>query len=61
LATKLVVSPENGHAGLQEDEVILQFGKIGKDLFTMDYQYPISSFQAFAICLNSFATTVACE
>ncbi|KAG5080193.1 hypothetical protein JHK86_004258 [Glycine max] len=58
LATKLVVSPENGHAGLQEDEVILQFGKIGKDLFTMDYQYPISSFQAFAICLNSFATTV---
>ncbi|KAG4929300.1 hypothetical protein JHK82_046361 [Glycine max] len=58
---QLAVSPENGHAGLQEDEVILQFGKIGKDLFTMDYRYPISAFQAFAICLSSFATTVACE
>ena len=58
---QLAVSPENGHAGPQEDEVILQFGKVGKDLFTMDYRYPISAFQAFAICLSSFATTVACE
>ncbi|XP_020226763.1 tubby-like F-box protein 3 isoform X1 [Cajanus cajan] len=58
---QLAAFPENGHAGPQEDEVILQFGKVGKDLFTMDYRYPISAFQAFAICLSSFATTVACE
>ncbi|KAL2339082.1 hypothetical protein Fmac_013528 [Flemingia macrophylla] len=58
---QLAALPENGHAGPQEDEVILQFGKVGKDLFTMDYRYPISAFQAFAICLSSFATTVACE
>ncbi|ESW26218.1 hypothetical protein PHAVU_003G100700 [Phaseolus vulgaris] len=51
----------NGHAEPQEDDVILQFGKVGKDMFTMDYRYPISAFQAFAICLSSFATTVACE
>eukprot|EP00897_Mesotaenium_endlicherianum_P002210 jgi/Mesen1/2016/ME000148S01117 len=41
--------------------VILQFGKIAKDTFTMDYRYPLSAFQAFAICLSSFDTRVACE
>ncbi|XP_078445827.1 tubby-like F-box protein 10 [Wolffia australiana] len=43
------------------DKTILQFGKIGKDLFTMDYRYPLSAFQAFAICLSSFDTKLACE
>jgi hypothetical protein len=43
------------------DKVILQFGKIGKDIFTMDYRYPLSAFQAFAICLSSFDTKLACE
>jgi hypothetical protein len=27
----------------------------------MDYRYPISAFQAFAICLSSFDTKIACE
>ncbi|XP_035541783.1 tubby-like F-box protein 8 [Juglans regia] len=43
------------------DKVILQFGKVGKDIFTMDYRYPLSAFQAFAICLSSFDTKLACE
>ncbi len=43
------------------DKVLLQFGKIGKDMFTMDYRYPLSAFQAFAICLSSFDTKLACE
>ncbi|KAF7153405.1 hypothetical protein RHSIM_Rhsim01G0280200 [Rhododendron simsii] len=59
---QLVASVEDGAAGQQEHEnVILQFGKVGKDVFTMDYQYPISAFQAFAICLSSFDTKIACE
>lgn len=45
----------------EQDKVILQFGKIGKDIFTMDYRYPLSAFQAFAICLSSFDTKPACE
>ncbi|KAG0462980.1 hypothetical protein HPP92_021456 [Vanilla planifolia] len=45
----------------QEKGVILQFGKIGKNVFTMDYRYPLSAFQAFAICLSSFDTKPACE
>eukprot|EP00249_Psilotum_nudum_P019681 c27368_g1_i3 orf=474-1727(+) len=43
------------------EKVILQFGKIGKDTFTMDYRFPLSAFQAFAICLSSFDTKLACE
>ncbi|KAF8394507.1 hypothetical protein HHK36_020717 [Tetracentron sinense] len=58
---QLVASPENGLAGQEHEKVILQFGKVGKDLFTMDYRYPISAFQAFAICLSSFDTKIACE
>ncbi|KAK6164767.1 hypothetical protein DH2020_001631 [Rehmannia glutinosa] len=63
---QLVASRESGAgpAGGQEQQqenVVLQFGKVGKDIFTMDYQYPISAFQAFAICLSSFDTKIACE
>ncbi|KAG0476926.1 hypothetical protein HPP92_013767 [Vanilla planifolia] len=43
------------------DKVILQFGKVAQDVFTMDYRYPLSAFQAFAICLSSFDTKLACE
>ncbi|XP_010506831.1 PREDICTED: tubby-like F-box protein 3 isoform X1 [Camelina sativa] len=58
---QLVAAPENGPAGPEHENVILQFGKVGKDVFTMDYQYPISAFQAFTICLSSFDTKIACE
>ncbi|KAH8494277.1 hypothetical protein H0E87_020876 [Populus deltoides] len=44
-----------------EDTVLLQFGKVGHDTFTMDYRLPLSAFQAFAICLTSFGTKLACE
>uniref|UniRef100_A0A0A9GKV4 Tubby-like F-box protein n=1 Tax=Arundo donax TaxID=35708 RepID=A0A0A9GKV4_ARUDO len=48
-------------APADQDKVILQFGKVAKDMFTMDYRYPLSAFQAFAICLSSFDTKLACE
>ena len=34
------------------DSVVLQFGKVGKDDFTMDFQWPLSPFQAFALALS---------
>ena len=43
------------------DRVILQFGKVGKDSFTMDFQWPLCALQAFAICLTSFDNKLACE
>uniref|UniRef100_A0A2N9GMY5 Tubby-like F-box protein n=1 Tax=Fagus sylvatica TaxID=28930 RepID=A0A2N9GMY5_FAGSY len=53
--------PYQNVSAAEQDKVILQFGKIGKDIFTMDYRYPLSAFQAFAICLSSFDTKPACE
>lgn len=41
--------------------VILQFGKIGPNTFTMDYQWPMSALQAFGICLSAFDNKLACE
>ncbi|KAI9123028.1 hypothetical protein K1719_005917 [Acacia pycnantha] len=58
---QLVASPENGPSGEEHEKIILQFGKVGKDLFTMYYQYPISAFQAFAICLSRFETQILLE
>ncbi|XP_071701752.1 tubby-like F-box protein 5 isoform X2 [Rutidosis leptorrhynchoides] len=60
---QLVASVDSSHnvSVAEQDKVILQFGKIGKDIFTMDYRYPLSAYQAFAICLSSFDTKPACE
>lgn len=59
------------------EKVYLQFGKVrsvclvlgpltgpcqvSKDRFSVDYQYPLTPFQAFAICLSSFDSKLACE
>ncbi|XP_062019362.1 tubby-like F-box protein 5 [Rosa rugosa] len=53
--------PSQNVSEAEQEKVILQFGKIGKDIFTMDYRYPLSTFQAFAICLSCFDTKPACE
>jgi len=50
-----LVSPED------QDSIMLQFGRVGKDEFTMDYQWPLSPFQAFAITLSSFDSKLACD
>ncbi|XP_020593496.1 tubby-like F-box protein 1 [Phalaenopsis equestris] len=44
-----------------EETVLLQFGKVGDDMFTMDYTYPLSAFQAFLICLTCFGNKIGCE
>ena len=44
-----------------QERTILQFGKVGGDAFTMDYAYPLTPLQAFAICLSSFDSKLACE
>ncbi|GLT58021.1 hypothetical protein SLA2020_309480 [Shorea laevis] len=60
---QLVAAAEPGQnvPAAEQEKVILQFGKIGKDIFTVDYCYPLSAFQAFAICLSSFDTKPVCE
>ncbi|GAB6030734.1 hypothetical protein CHUAL_007585 [Chamberlinius hualienensis] len=43
------------------DYIVMQFGRIAEDVFTMDYRYPMSALQAFAIALSSFDSKLACE
>ena len=43
------------------DTVIMQFGRVGKDAFTMDFQHPLCALQAFGIALSSFDYKIACE
>ncbi|KAF0872461.1 TULP2 protein, partial [Crocuta crocuta] len=34
--------------------LVLQFGRVAPDTFTMDFRFPLCPLQAFAICLSSF-------
>ena len=43
-----------------ENYIFMQFGKIGKNDFNMDVQWPISLFQAFAISLSSIDKKYGC-
>ena len=41
--------------------MIMQFGRISEDSFTMDFSFPMSAVQAFAVALSSFDSKLACE
>ncbi|XP_062914048.1 tubby protein-like isoform X3 [Mobula hypostoma] len=43
------------------DYIVMQFGRVAEDVFTMDYNYPMCALQAFAIGLSSFDSKLACE
>ncbi|OAD73645.1 tubby transcription factor, C-terminal [Phycomyces blakesleeanus NRRL 1555(-)] len=43
------------------DYIVMQFGRVERDYFTMDYKYPFCLLQAFAIALTSFDAKLACE
>ncbi|XP_013073086.1 tubby-related protein 3-like isoform X1 [Biomphalaria glabrata] len=36
------------------DYIVMQFGRVAEDVFTMDYNYPMCALQAFGIALSSF-------
>ncbi len=46
---------------LDEEFIMLQFGKVDEHIFTMDFQWPITPAQAFGICLSSFDNKLFCE
>lgn len=43
------------------EHIVLQFGRVTLDEFSVDVQYPFSLLQAFGIALTSFDSKVACE
>ena len=46
---------------LSVDYIVMQFGRVADDVFTLDYSYPMCAIQAFAIALSSFDGKIACE
>ncbi|XP_053496695.1 tubby protein homolog [Ictalurus furcatus] len=50
-----IVHPDN------EDYIVMQFGRVAEDVFSMDYSFPLCAVQAFAITLSSFDGKLACE
>ncbi|XP_035258740.1 tubby protein homolog [Anguilla anguilla] len=50
-----IVHPEN------VDYIVMQFGRVAEDVFSMDYSFPLCALQAFAIALSSFDGKLACE
>ncbi|MEQ2300537.1 hypothetical protein AMECASPLE_026685 [Ameca splendens] len=43
-----IIHPDN------EDYIVMQFGRVAEDVFSMDYSFPMCALQAFAITLSSF-------
>lgn len=43
------------------DYIVMQFGRVTEECFSMDYCYPLCALQAFAIALSSFDSKLACE
>ncbi|KAL5108139.1 hypothetical protein TcWFU_008927 [Taenia crassiceps] len=44
-----------------ESTILMQFGRVSSDIFTMDYTYPLTALQAFGIAVSSLAGKLACE
>jgi hypothetical protein len=38
----------------RENYIVMQFGRIGEDTFTMDVRYPLKPIEAFAFALSTF-------
>ncbi|XP_024913505.1 tubby protein homolog isoform X3 [Cynoglossus semilaevis] len=44
-----------------DDYLVMQCGRVTKDVFSMDYSYPMCALQAFSIALSAFDVKLACE
>eukprot|EP00824_Muranothrix_gubernata_P019227 TRINITY_DN38814_c0_g1_i1.p1 TRINITY_DN38814_c0_g1~~TRINITY_DN38814_c0_g1_i1.p1 ORF type:complete len:381 (+),score=82.50 TRINITY_DN38814_c0_g1_i1:77-1144(+) len=45
----------------KQDKLLLQFGRVGKDQFNLDFRFPLSPYQAFCIALTALDHKLACE
>lgn len=62
----LFLQNKNNHPHLTpttftDDYIVMQFGRVAEDVFSMDYSFPLCALQAFAITLSSFDGKLACE
>lgn len=47
--------------GDERHQMLLQFGKVKKDIYNLDFTYPFSMFQAVGIALSSCEKKLFCE
>ena len=43
----------HGNPKTNADDLVLQFGKVGKDEFILDFRYPLNPLQAFAVAIGA--------
>lgn len=53
--------PPHPSTTFTDDYIVMQFGRVAEDVFSMDYSFPLCALQAFAITLSSFDGKLACE
>lgn len=41
--------------------IVMQFGKVSKDLYTCDFSYPMCALQAFAVAITSLDNKLGCD
>jgi hypothetical protein len=51
-----IASGKDSCVGDKENDVLMQLGKLGDDLFTCAYKSPLTLLQVFMICLSRFET-----
>ncbi len=56
-----MASVKNFQLWTHEEQQIMQFGRTGNDEFSLDVQWPMSLFQAFAVALSSFDSKLGCD
>ncbi len=44
---------------IDEEETVMEFGRVNSDTFTCDFRYPLSAIQALGIGLSSFDSGLA--
>ena len=59
--TKFAAARQHCFPSFLADYIVMQFGRVADDIFTMDFNYPLCALQAFAIALSSFDGKLACE
>jgi len=59
---KLLYTPINScffFVYIDEEVVVMQFGRLDDDTFICDYRYPLSAIQTFGFALSSFDSRLA--
>ncbi len=58
---QLILEGSDSDEADKSHKVILQFGKRKKNVYALDFSYPLNAIQAYGICLSTLAGKLASE